>query len=149
MLRAALANTKKLELTALVFISKMKGFASELAAAGRVISDEEINEYVLPGLDGEYNAIVASVNANPSTSFADVCNQLTAYDYRQHMLSESGQSSGSFQSSVHAASRHDERYDNNGGGYRHNNHGGGRHHQRGRSPRRHNQRYDNPSSTSS
>jgi hypothetical protein len=34
-LRGALSGTKKLELTASAFFAKMKGFASELAAAGR------------------------------------------------------------------------------------------------------------------
>jgi hypothetical protein len=35
MLRGALANTKKNDLAVAQFISKMRGFASELAAAGK------------------------------------------------------------------------------------------------------------------
>jgi hypothetical protein len=143
MLRAALVNTKKLDMTATAFISKMKGYASELAAAGRVISDEELKEYLLAGLDGEYNPIVAAANANPATSFTDVCNQLSAYDYRQQMLSESGQGAGTFMSSENAASRgggpRRGGYNNHhqGGGYNQHHAGGYNHHFRGRPPRRH------------
>jgi histone deacetylase 1/2 len=156
MLRAALTNTKKRELTAAVYIAKMKGFASELAAAGRVISDIELKEYLLAGLAGEYNALVASINANPATSSAGVCNQLMAYDYRQQMLSESEHPTGVFTSSANAAARGRGSRPGHGGGYRHgnnnygnnnygnnnnygggyHNYGGGRNQQRGRPPRR-------------
>jgi hypothetical protein len=64
-LRDALTNTKKRGLTAAVYITKMKGFASELAVAGRVTSDSELKEYLLTGLGKEYNGLVASINANP------------------------------------------------------------------------------------
>jgi hypothetical protein len=144
MLRAGLTNTKKRDLTAGVYIAKMKGFSSELAAAGRVISDVELKEYILAGLGSDYNAIVAAVNANPSTTSADVCNQLMAYDYHQTMLSESEQPSGTFTSSANAAARGRGSRPGHGGGYRHNNYGGGhnnygggRNQQRGHPPRRH------------
>jgi hypothetical protein len=127
-----------------VYITKMKGFSSELAAAGRVISDVELKEYILAGLGSDYNAIVAAVNANPSTTSADVCNQLMAYDYHQTMLSESEQPSGTFTSSANAAARGRGTRPVHGGGYRHvsyggghNNYGGGRNQQRGHPPRRH------------
>jgi hypothetical protein len=55
MLRAALINTKKTGLTAAVYIAKMIGFTTELAAAGRIISDIELKEYLLAGLGKEYN----------------------------------------------------------------------------------------------
>ncbi|KAK1648593.1 hypothetical protein QYE76_066398 [Lolium multiflorum] len=44
MLRGALANTKKNDLTVAQFISKMRGFASELAAAGKIVDDDELKE---------------------------------------------------------------------------------------------------------
>ena len=83
----------------------MKIFASELAAAGRLIDEDELKEYILGGLDGEYNSVVASINDVPTTTLADVCAQLTAYDYRQQMLAESDQTVGGFQSSANAATR--------------------------------------------
>uniref|UniRef100_M8D709 Putative disease resistance protein RGA3 n=1 Tax=Aegilops tauschii TaxID=37682 RepID=M8D709_AEGTA len=75
-------------------IALMKSFASELAAAGRLIDDDELKEYILACLDGEYNSVVASISAVPTTTLADVCAQLMAYDYRQQMLAESDQTVG-------------------------------------------------------
>lgn len=83
MIRGALATTKKNDLSATKYISKMRGLALELTAAGRVIDDEELKEYILNGLDGDYNSLVASVNANPNTTLSELCSQLSAYDYRQ------------------------------------------------------------------
>ena len=115
MLRAALINTKKRDMSASQFISKMKGFASELAATGRIIDDEELKEYILGGLDAqEYTSLVTSVNANPSTTLQDLCAQLSAYDYRQQMMAESGQGSNSFSSSANTATRGRPFYNNRG-----------------------------------
>ena len=44
--------------------------------------------------------MVASINTIPTTTLADVCAQLTTYDYRQQMLAESDQTVGDFQSSA-------------------------------------------------
>ena len=96
MLRGKLVNTKKRDMPADKYIALMKSFASELAAAGRLIDDDELKEYVLGGLDGEYNSVVASINVVPTTTLADVCAQLMAYDYRQQMLAESDQTVGGF-----------------------------------------------------
>ncbi|XP_071677219.1 uncharacterized protein [Lolium perenne] len=79
-LTAALINTKKRDLSATDYINKKKGFASKFASAGRHVLDEELKEYLLAGLSGEYNGLVAAVNANPASTSADVCNQLLADD---------------------------------------------------------------------
>jgi hypothetical protein len=105
MLRGALSNTKKLDLTADRYIAKMKGFVSELAAAGKKVDDDEVKGYILNGLDSAYNPLVTSVNAVPSTTLSDMCSQLEAYDYRQNMLNETGQNNETFQSSSNNASR--------------------------------------------
>ncbi|KAK1678516.1 hypothetical protein QYE76_039364 [Lolium multiflorum] len=76
MLRGALSNTKKLDHTATQYIAKMKGFVSELAAAGKHVDDDELKGYILNGLDGDYNPLVASINAVPSTTLNDLCAQL-------------------------------------------------------------------------
>ncbi|KAK1617831.1 hypothetical protein QYE76_023348 [Lolium multiflorum] len=62
-LRGALSSTKKLELSASVFFAKMKGFASELAAVGKPVPEDEMIGYIVGGLDGSYNDVAASVNA--------------------------------------------------------------------------------------
>ncbi|KAK1697320.1 hypothetical protein QYE76_014017 [Lolium multiflorum] len=78
-LRGALTNTKKQDMTAQQFITKMKGFASELAAAGKPVDDDELKDYILNGLDGNFNALVAAINAVPSTSLNDMCSQLLSW----------------------------------------------------------------------
>jgi hypothetical protein len=90
MLRGALSNTKKLDLTADRYIAKMKGFVSELAAAGKKVDDDEVKGYILNGLDSAYNPLVTSVNVVPSITLNGMCSQLEAYDYRQNMLNETG-----------------------------------------------------------
>jgi hypothetical protein len=56
----------------------MKGLAYELASIGCKIVDDEIKEYVLACLDDDYNALVASVNANPTTTLIDLFAPLSA-----------------------------------------------------------------------
>ena len=103
-LRSSLANTKKQDMKADKFITTMKGFAMELAAAGKKIDDDELKGYILNGLGRDYTPFVASQNAAPNTTLADMCSQLTAYDQRQALLSESDPDI-TFQSSAHAAPR--------------------------------------------
>jgi hypothetical protein len=56
----ALANTKKSNMTSAAFFAKMQGFADEMAAAGKSIPDDELVSFILAGLGGEYNTVVAS-----------------------------------------------------------------------------------------
>jgi hypothetical protein len=66
-LRVALAKTKKENMTTVAFFTKMKGFADELAAAGRPINDDELVEYLLAGLDDTYNPLFAAIGVNSET----------------------------------------------------------------------------------
>ncbi|KAK1628605.1 hypothetical protein QYE76_002920 [Lolium multiflorum] len=61
-LRGALSNTKKLNMSAGQYVAKMKGFATELIAAGRPIEEDELRDLILNGLDEEYDGVWASVN---------------------------------------------------------------------------------------
>uniref|UniRef100_A0ACD5WFK3 Uncharacterized protein n=1 Tax=Avena sativa TaxID=4498 RepID=A0ACD5WFK3_AVESA len=54
----------------------MKGFAAELAAAGKPVDDDELKDYILNGLDGNFNSLVAAINAVLTTSLSDMCSQL-------------------------------------------------------------------------
>jgi hypothetical protein len=114
-LRGALNNTKKGTLTTDQFFAKMKGFSSELAAAGKPVEDDEMIGYILNGLDSSYNDLVSSVNGNPNTTLDDVYGQINSHDLRRDMLVESGQEEV-FQSSANAADkRRDDRYRGNRG----------------------------------
>jgi hypothetical protein len=104
-IRGALTNTNKLDMTAQEYITKMKGFASELATIGKTVDDDELKDYIMNGLDGSYNVFVAALKVVPSTSLNDMCSQLLSYETRDTMLSTTGPASGSFMSSVNAASR--------------------------------------------
>jgi hypothetical protein len=105
-LRGALINTKKQDL----FITTMKGFVSELAAAGKTVDQDELKGYILGGLDDDrYTPFATSIKANPTTTCADMCSQLHAFDDRQASLSQIGQSNVVFQSSANVVSH-------NGGG---------------------------------
>jgi hypothetical protein len=105
MLRGALANTKKNNLTVAQFISKMRGFASELAAAGKIVDDDELKGYILGGLQGPYTPFVASMNAVPNTSLTDMCSQLQAFDGEEGILAEASQIAPVFQSYANVAAR--------------------------------------------
>lgn len=85
-LRTSLNTTKKNNMTTTRYFTIMKGFRSELVAAGKPIDDAELVGYILNGLDGSYNGLVSSVNANPGTSLSDLYGQLNFHDMRQQML---------------------------------------------------------------
>jgi hypothetical protein len=102
-LRTALNNTKKLDTTPAVYFAKMRGFASELTAAGKIVEEDDLVSALLNGLDGTYNSLIASVNANPGTIVDDLYGQICSHDMRQDMLSETS-AVESFTSSANAAS---------------------------------------------
>jgi predicted choloylglycine hydrolase len=88
--RVAHQNTKKNDMPAPQLISKMKGFASELATTSKKIDDDEMKGYIFNGLDDDYNLLVASTNAAPTHTLTYMCVQLTSFDYRQRMVTEAG-----------------------------------------------------------
>ncbi|KAK1619804.1 hypothetical protein QYE76_025321 [Lolium multiflorum] len=92
-IHGALTNTKKLDLSAQQYITKMKGFASELAAAGKPVDDDGLKDYILNGLDGSYNGLVAAINAHPNTKLNDACSQLLSYETRDNMLASTDMAS--------------------------------------------------------
>jgi hypothetical protein len=82
-LRVALANTKKLNLSTLEFLTKMQRIADELASAGRPIPEDEHVSYVLAGLGAGYNALVAALGvATTPISLSDLYAHIHAYDER-------------------------------------------------------------------
>ncbi|KAK1644007.1 hypothetical protein QYE76_061812 [Lolium multiflorum] len=87
-LRVALAKTKKENMTTAQFFTKMKGFADELAAAGRPIDEEELVEYLLAGLDESYNPLFAAIGVNGAEdlTMGDLYAQVCAYDSRIELL---------------------------------------------------------------
>jgi hypothetical protein len=83
-LRSKLSSTRKGESTTyVVYYAKMKGFADEMAAAGKCLDDEEVTTYILEGFDFEYNPFVEAFTAKiePQT-LKDLYSQLLAAEAR-------------------------------------------------------------------
>jgi hypothetical protein len=49
------------------YFAKKKAIASELAAAGKILDDDELIGAMLNGLDKSYNPLIAAINANGGT----------------------------------------------------------------------------------
>lgn len=80
--RLALATTKKENMTIAQYYGKMKGFADEMAAAGRPL-DEELVMYICNGLDFEYNSIVSSlVTRSDLVTPPELYSQLLSFETR-------------------------------------------------------------------
>ena len=71
------------------FIAKMKSLGDELAAAGRPVTDGEMVDYILAGLDRDYDPIVATVGAIKNLiTVDDLFSQISAFDQRMEMLGD-------------------------------------------------------------
>jgi hypothetical protein len=121
-LRAALSNTKKMNMTADDYVGKMRGFATELTVAGRIIEEEELVDLILNGLDEDYNELFSTVQAMTKCTVSDLQSLIRAFDARQNMLSGGGDQKR-FESSANSASRDRGRRNGN---YNDNHNGRGR-----------------------
>jgi hypothetical protein len=70
--RTTLSNTKKKDMIADQYFTKMKGFVSELVVAGEVVDDDEFAGYILNGLDKSYNSLADRGQATPGISLDDL-----------------------------------------------------------------------------
>ena len=111
-LRIAISNTKKGNMSSNSFIAKMKSLGDELAAAGRPVTDGEMVDYILAGLDRDYDPIVAAVGAiKNSITVDDLFSQIAAFDQRMEML---GDGPSGFRSSANTMYRGRGQYRNRG-----------------------------------
>jgi hypothetical protein len=82
-LRSQLNDTKKLAMSADDYFTKMKGFASELAAVGKPLDEDELVGHLLRGLDKDhYNSLITNINGKPDTTLDEFFGQLSSYDMR-------------------------------------------------------------------
>jgi hypothetical protein len=61
--RMALANTLKGNLSVADYLAKMLGLTNNMFAARKPLDDEDLVQYILAGLDEEYDSVVNSVLA--------------------------------------------------------------------------------------
>jgi hypothetical protein len=92
--RLALATTRKGGSTVTEYVGKMRSLGDEMAAPGRPLEDEELVEYILTGLDDEFDPVVSSALARAEPiSVSELYSQLLAFETRLD-LRNSGHSSG-------------------------------------------------------
>jgi hypothetical protein len=99
-----LANTKKGNTSMAEYFTKMRALADEMNAAGQKLEDEELIEYILAGLDFEYNPVVSAIVARVEPiSISEFYTQVLAFEMRlEHM----GQGASSYStSSANSAQR--------------------------------------------
>jgi hypothetical protein len=102
-LRIQLAKASKGNMTIVAYFAKMAGFADELAAAGKPLAKDEVVSYILAGLEGDYNSLVASIDAQKEQiTLDDLYARMSNYDARNALLGEAGITEG-FKSSANAA----------------------------------------------
>jgi hypothetical protein len=102
--RMALANTKKGNTSTAKYFAKMRALSDEMNAAGQKLEDEELIEYILAGLDFEYNPVVSVVVARVEPiSISELYTQVLAFEMRLELM---GQGASSFStSSANSAQR--------------------------------------------
>jgi hypothetical protein len=71
------------------YFNKMQSLGEEMAAAGLRLDDDELVEYILTGLDFEYNPIVSSVLArSKSLTLSELYAQLLAFETRLKLMGQ-------------------------------------------------------------
>jgi hypothetical protein len=61
--RLALATTKNGIMMIAEYVGKMQALGDQMVAAGRALEQEELVEYILTGLDEDFNPIVSALVA--------------------------------------------------------------------------------------
>jgi hypothetical protein len=56
----------------------MKGFADEMATAGKPLEDDDFISYVMAGLDQDYNSFVENITGKTEISMGALYSQLLA-----------------------------------------------------------------------
>ena len=118
-LRTLFAGTRKNEMTATAYFTKMRGIADELTAAGKKMEDDDLISQILAGLDAEYNPFVSSIAARTDAySLSEIYAQFIAFEAR---LESQNSGSQQYNSSANLAARGGHGKGNRGG----KNNGGG------------------------
>jgi hypothetical protein len=88
-IRLALRTTRKGNLSAMDYFSKMKALSDEMAAAGRPLDDEELIEYIITGLDEEYTPLVSAICARVEPiSLSEFYSQFLSFETHVALLQD-------------------------------------------------------------
>ncbi|WVZ50557.1 hypothetical protein U9M48_001799 [Paspalum notatum var. saurae] len=91
-------------MTVAEYVGKMRVLGDDMAAAGRPLEDEELVEYILTGLEYDFNGVVSAlVTRTDPVSVNELYAQLLAYETRMKLINP--QSSGSSANAAHRGGR--------------------------------------------
>lgn len=94
--RLALSTTHKGNMTVTEYVGKMRSLGDEMAAAGRPLEDDELVEYILTGLDEEYDSLVSGVlSRTDPISVSELYSQMLAFETRVELRNNSSSSGSS------------------------------------------------------
>lgn len=127
-LRTLLSATRKEESSVMTHFSTMRGYADEMAAAGKPMEDEDVVAHILNGLDAEYNSLIEQINGmTDPIGLDDLYARLLATEAQMQIVANSdarGCGSGGGRSGNCGGGSGS--HPNRGGFWRGGNNGGGR-----------------------
>jgi hypothetical protein len=90
----ALATSHKGSLSVAEYLAKMQGLANDMAAAGKALDDEDLVQYIMSGLDEDYDSVVNSVLARliPIT-VSELAAQMISFEACVNLWSNGGSDS--------------------------------------------------------
>jgi hypothetical protein len=95
--RMTLAMSCKGSLSVTTYLAKMQGLANAMVAARKALDDEDLVQYILSGLDDDYDSVVNSVLARPiPITVSELAAQMISSEARVDLRSNGGSGSVNF-----------------------------------------------------
>jgi uncharacterized membrane protein YgcG len=92
----ALAIAQKGNQSVAEYVGKMHSLGDEMEATGRKLDDAELVEYILSGLDYDFNPIISALGARTEpVSVDELYSQLLVFGTRMELVTGGGNNSGS------------------------------------------------------
>jgi hypothetical protein len=104
--RLALFTACKGSITVAEYVGRMRSLGDEMAAAGRTLDDDELVEYILTGLNEEYDSLVSSVLARADPiSVGKLYSQMLTFEKRIDLRNKHNLSGSSANAASHGRGR--------------------------------------------
>jgi hypothetical protein len=82
----ALSTTQKGNLSVAQYVGKMKALADDMASAGKKLEDEDLVNYILAGLDSDFDSVISVIFACVEPiSVAELYGQLVFHEQRHEL----------------------------------------------------------------
>jgi hypothetical protein len=93
----ALATTRKGSLSVAKYLAKMQALDNDMAMAGKPLNDEDLVQYILAGLDEDFDSVVNSVLAHPQAiTVSELAAQMLSFQSRVDLRNGGSCSSTNF-----------------------------------------------------